>query len=233
MADSKPRYDEDLLSILAHDLRTPISSAKNFIELARQLGPLTDKQDEYIGKGLNALARMETLINDVSDMRRLSRDVPLSLEPCDLRLLIGEAVSFLEGAAHGVTTTTKMPDDLPEIPVDPNLMRQLLNNLIGNAIKYNREDGQVHITATEVDDYVQFTVQDTGYGIPADELEHIFEPFYRARNLTGRRIAGSGLGLAIVKLIVDKHNGEITVASTVDVGTTFTVKLPKTQPQTA
>lgn len=231
MPDSKPSYEKDLVNILAHDLRTPISSAMNFVELARQFGPLNDKQEEYIQKGLNALNRMEDIVNDVMELRRLDRDESLRTELCNLRLHIGEAISFLEGAANAndITISAEVPQDLPEVEADPNLIRQMLNNLLGNAIKYNREGGTVTVKAVYEDDTeaVRIDIVDTGYGVDEYALEEIFEPFVRARNHSGKRVAGTGLGLAIVKLIVEKHGGKIKAESVVQEGSRFVVRLPK------
>ncbi|MEM6281580.1 MAG: HAMP domain-containing sensor histidine kinase [Chloroflexota bacterium] len=221
-------YEQDFIRILAHDLRTPISSVRSFIDLAVQAGPLEERQGYMLERAIDGLNRMEKLVNDVLEMSRLGQDAPLNTEPCSLRLLIGEGVSFLGGAAaeHNITITTNIPEDLPDVPADPNLLRQVINNLVGNAIKYNVAGGSITVTAKTTDSHVAFAITDTGKGIPAEYHQQIFEPFERGKFNNRSKIRGSGLGLSIVRTIVEKHRGTVTLESTVGKGSTFTVSLP-------
>ncbi|MEL6272773.1 MAG: HAMP domain-containing sensor histidine kinase [Chloroflexota bacterium] len=227
MAERKD-FEQDLVRTLAHDLRTPISSVRSFIDFAMQTGPLEEKQVYMLERAIQGLERMDKLVTDVLEMSRLGRDAPLNLEPCNLRLLIGEGVSFLEGAAkeHNITITTDIPDNLPDVPADPNLLRHVINNLVGNAIKYNTDGGSITIKATQAETHIKFAVTDTGQGIPTEYHDQIFEPFERGNFNDRSKIRGSGLGLSIVKTIVEKHNGTITLESDVGTGSTFTVSLP-------
>jgi two-component system, OmpR family, phosphate regulon sensor histidine kinase PhoR len=229
MTQSEGQHDEELMSILAHDLRTPISSARSFVDMARYAGPLNEKQELFIERAMSALTRMEHLVNDVLDMSRVGQGGPLQVEPCDIRLLVGESVALVEGVAiaNKITVEMTFPDDLPPIAGDPNLLRQVVSNLITNAIKYNRPEGTVWIRGEAVANGLQLTVKDTGYGISDADMEQIFDPFYRASLGKKLKIDGSGLGLAIVQAVVERHNGQINVESTVDEGTTFTVTLPQ------
>lgn len=226
MAD---KYDKDLMSILAHDLRTPISSARSFIDLAAQSGDINEKQAKFLERAITVLGRMEGLVNDVLEMSRLERDGDLTFELCDMRLLIGESVSLLEGYAmeKQVGIQTQIHKDLPQIPGEPNLLRQMISNLVGNAVKYNRESGTVWVEAADGGDVLQMTVRDNGLGIPENDLPRVFEPFFRSSDGKLRKIEGSGLGLAIVKTIVERHHGTITAESVFGEGTTFIVMLPK------
>ncbi len=229
MTQFEGQQDEELMSVLAHDLRTPISSARSFIDMARVAGPLNEKQSLFVERAMDALTRMENLVNDVLDMSRVGRSGPLEPEPCDIRLLVGESVALVEGVsiANNISVEIDMPDDLPNVAGDPNLLRQLVSNLITNAIKYNRPDGTVWVSAEAVDENVRLVVKDTGYGIGESDMDQIFDPFYRASLGKKLRIDGSGLGLAIVQAVVTRHNGDISVTSEVDKGTTFTVTLPQ------
>jgi len=217
------------MSVLAHDLRTPISSARSFLDLTRSAGALNDQQEAFMERAQLALSRMESLVNDVLEMSRLGHGAALTQEPCDVRLLAGECVSVLEGmaTASGVQVRRALPDDLPTVSGDPNLLRQMLDNLIGNAIKYNREGGTVDVSASADAQWVRVSVQDTGLGIPPEELEHIFDPFYRSSVSKENRIDGTGLGLAIAQAVAVRHGGAIEVESVLDKGTTFTVQLPR------
>ncbi len=224
------RYDKDLVSVLAHDLRTPINSVRGFIEVATFSGEMNERQHAMLEKAMTALERMDALINDVLDMSRADSDAPLKLEDCDLRLILGEAVSLLEGAAAAkeMKIHVDAPVDLPEFQAEPHRVKQMVNNLLGNGVKYNGTGGEVWATASVDGDMMVLVVRDNGYGIPEEDLPHIFERFYRSDIGREKRISGSGLGLAIVKAIVDRHNGTIEVKSKPDEGTQFTVRLPMT-----
>ena len=222
------RYDKDLVSVLAHDLRTPINSVRGFIEVAMFSGEMNERQRGMLEKAMMALERMDTLINDVLDMSRADSDAPLKLEPCDMRLLVLEAVSLLEGAAAAkdMQVHVDIPENLPELQAEPHRIKQMVNNLLGNGLKYNGKGGEVWTSVAIDGEMMVFTVRDNGYGIPEEDLPNIFDRFYRSDMGRDKRISGSGLGLAIVKAIVERHDGAITVESVTDEGTQFTVRLP-------
>lgn len=221
-------YDKDLVSILAHDLRTPISSAKNFIDLAQHSGPLTDKQVMMIERAMKALERMEMLVNDVLEMSRVDQDAPVGREPVDMNLLIRECASLMEGiaAADGITLHLDIQDELAVLHGEQERLQQAVNNLVANGVKYNESGGNVWIKANSNKEALRLVVRDDGLGIPEEDLEHIFDRFYRSRMGKERRIDGTGLGLAIVKAVIEKHGGTIEVESVLEQGTTFTVNLP-------
>jgi len=156
---------------------------------------------------------------------------PLAVEVCDLRELVvdvAETAGIL-GEEAGVTAVHSMPEGPVRLAVDRHRIREMLLNMVTNAIKYTPQGGTVSLDLVEDDEAVIFTVRDTGIGIAAGDLPHIFERFWRAdpaRSRTGER-PGIGLGLAITKWIVEAHGGSITVQSRPGRGTLFTVWLPK------
>ncbi len=226
------RYDENLTSVMAHELRTPLSSVSSLIEMAMFAGDLNPRQTDMLEKAMLALERMNTLIDDVLEMSQADADTPLDLQPCDMRAIVNEAVALVDGVAErkSITVYADLPDDIPPIPAEANRIKHVPNNLISNAVKYNGEGGNVWVTLATTETDLILTVKDNGYGIPPEDLPHIFERFFRSRLGKDRRIHGSGVGLAIVKTIVERHNGTIAVQSELDKGTTFTVRLPRRQP---
>ena len=125
------------------------------------------------------------------------------------------------------TIETDIPQDLPLVYADPARIRQAIINLLDNAIKYTPDGGAVTLMAALLDQQIQVAIQDNGYGIPSDELPYLFERFRRVKGVEGK-IDGTGLGLAITKALVEQHGGQITVATKVGAGSTFTVFLPLT-----
>jgi signal transduction histidine kinase len=127
----------------------------------------------------------------------------------------------------GVSLRLHLPPDAVALPHDPPRMGQVLGNLIGNAIKFTPQGGTVDVSVEATADGAAFTVSDTGVGIDPDELEHVFDRFYRGTRRREERAGGSGLGLAIARSIVDMHHGRISISSTPDVGTDVLVTLPR------
>ena len=127
---------------------------------------------------------------------------------------------------RGISVRTAIPSDLPPVEADPDRLRQIVQNLVENALRYTPAGGTVQITLRAEDGGLRFQVADTGRGIGAADLPHIFEHFYRADPSRARASGGTGLGLAIVKSLVEAHHGRVTVESTPGAGSTFTVRLP-------
>ena len=168
------------------------------------------------------------MVNDLLELSRFSTGrVQLEHESVDLQTLTEEAIEQLE-----LQATTKMIDvnlninnSIPAIDADRARLMQAIQNLIDNAIKYNRPNGTVDITLTCNESTVELSVHDTGNGIPSDELDSIFDSFYRIHD-SEHDEGGIGLGLTIVRQIIEAHNGEIKVESELGVGSTFSLRLP-------
>jgi len=224
---------EEMLGIVSHDLRNPANAVKM---LAKSI--FDDAEDELVpARALERVAVMrqaaeqiDALIQDLLDTTRLAGG-PLSVRPCAADV-VGLTTRALEGlkpiadAGH-VSLVAALSPDLPAAFVDPDRFVQLLSNLIGNAIKFTPPGGEVTVTAELDDGELLFVVTDTGEGISAEQLPHVFERFYQAPRDAGRTIRhGAGLGLPISRGIVEAHGGNIWISSTPGVGTSVRFSLP-------
>jgi signal transduction histidine kinase len=181
-------------------------------------------------EGIEAAARrMVTLINDLSDVTRLQMGALLTLDrrPTDLIALARGVIGQQHDLDHRLMLETELENLV--VTVDPNRIERVLDNLVGNALKYSPAGGTIVVRVARADDEdtarALLVVQDAGLGIPAPDLPHIFERYYRAGNVRGR-IAGTGIGLASVRQIVEQHGGAVAVESREGLGTTVTVRLP-------
>lgn len=173
---------------------------------------------------------MRKLIEDLLDMTRIeSGQFHRQLEPLDLREVAAEALETARGPAAEAGLTLELHADQPvPISADHRELEMILNNLVSNAVKYNRPQGRVDVTITAEADQAVIRVADTGIGMSPEETAKLFNEFVRIRNEKTRNVLGSGLGLSIVRKLVLLYEGSIEVASTPDVGSTFTVRLNRT-----
>ena len=220
----------DFVSMVSHELRTPMTSIKGYISLLRQgvAGPLLPKQETFLDIVQRNVDRMTTLINDLLDVSRIeSGKIQLDIQETQITDLAKWVVETMQVNAEekGLTLTLDAPPDLPTVKTDWRRITQVFTNLIGNAIAYTPA-GEVHVSLQKVSNAVQVSVQDTGIGIGPEDMNHIFERFYRAENEVVRAVGGTGLGLPIVKSFVEMHGGRIWVESTPGEGSTFTFILP-------
>lgn len=223
----RPEAWTDLLDVVAHDLKTPITAVKGYLELIEQAGELNEAQQGYADRAYAGLRRMEQLVMMLLDLTWIDADKPLDLRAVDLTRLTEEAAMLQEGVAarRDIRIELKLTPGVGTIQADQRRLSQVLNNLISNAIKYNRDTGLIELTGDGDPNQVWLSVRDTGIGIAPDEIDEIFTRFYRARGSRATRTEGTGLGLSIVKAIVEKHGGSIRVESEPGVGSTFTVTL--------
>jgi signal transduction histidine kinase len=226
---SAPSESEmDLLGTVAHDLKTPISSIKSFVDLIRQDGGLTERQERYLGRVDLALQNMTNLVNDLLDLVWLEGGMELKMAPCNLLDVARSQVHALEGYAQEKGVTLQLTNDanLTLVRGDERRLGQVVSNLIGNGIKYNRPGGSIWIHVERLEKALQVTIRDNGIGIAAEDLPHVFDRFFRARHPNASHIEGSGLGLAIVKAIVEQHGGTITISSVPNEGSTVQFTIP-------
>ena len=220
----------EFVADVSHELRTPIAALKMYTELQRE-GDVDDAtRREFLHRSTDQIARLEWLSTNLLDLSRIDAGIyPLDMREGDLRDPVQAVVQALSEVAveRGVSLDSAVPAEPVELRFDRERMVQLLNNLVGNGLKFTPRGGSVSVELTEADEAVTIEVRDTGPGIPADELPHIFERFYRGTNTGDARASGSGLGLAIVRSIVEMHDGEIDVASVLDEGTLFRIRLPR------
>ncbi len=221
-----------LLSTVSHELRTPLASIKGFATtLLRddvQWEPAA--QREFLQIIDQEADRLSELIDNLLAMSRLEAGVlRMDLGRVELAPLISEVVAGMELRARGHTLAADVPADLPEVWADDRRVRQVLHNLIDNALKYS-SGGEVVVRARHEGDAVQVSVCDQGMGIPSDQLTRIFERFYQVEGAGKRRAGGAGLGLSICKGIVEAHGGRIWAESTPGLGSTFHFTLPVQPP---
>jgi signal transduction histidine kinase len=223
------RAREDLLSIVSHDLRNPLSvivlTATQIARsaAARKAGSRMRRRTDGIRR---AAAQMARLVDDLDDLSKIEAGKLLFVakEPRDARQLLRQSVETFRPLARArkLTLTMELGRDRCRLFCDGDRIQQILSNLIGNAVKFTREGGTITARVRRSGAQVIFSVLDTGTGIPADQLAHVFEPYWQAR-LTRK---GLGLGLSVAKAIVDAHGGRIWVESTVGRGSTFSFALP-------
>jgi two-component system phosphate regulon sensor histidine kinase PhoR len=200
----------------------------NHVLLEGMAGPLGEKQQDFVGRESKKIEGLLDLINDLLDVAKIEAGQFVQHQvPTDLSQVIDECIGFLEPQAQeqGVTLS-HVCQDLKPVKADPKSMEEIFSNLISNAINYSPEGGKVAVTAKGLGEYIEIRVEDTGIGIPPEELPKIFDKFYRVKHPKTRQVIGTGLGLAIVKGAVEAHQGSIDVESTLDKGTTFRILLP-------
>ncbi len=223
------RDKDAFLAVLTHDMRTPLTSIKGYASILRDRDLGRDQQTHIAKIILRSEENLLEIVNNILDIEKLQSGTPILLErnEFDLALLVKSAAEPLESLAMEKNITLCY-DEVPSpvmVTADERKIQRVLTNLISNAIKYTPEGGEVTVGTRLKGSYALFEVVDTGYGIPEDELPHIFERFRRVKR--HQKVAvGTGLGLAIVKSLVDAHDGEISVVSQEEVGSAFTVKLP-------
>ncbi len=225
-SEQATRVRDEVLQIVAHDLRTPL----HVISLS--VGALQKRQPEVsasCGKQLatiqRAVERANRLIQDLLDVARMEAGgLTVERRPMEVGPLIQEVFEHHQSLmeAKSLQWTSWVPEDSPALLVDHDRVLQVFSNLLGNAIKFTPEGGQLVLRAERMGDWMRFSVSDTGPGIPAAQLPHLFEPFWQAR--AGRE--GAGLGLAIARGLVEAHGGRLWIESSPGVGSTFSFTLP-------
>jgi signal transduction histidine kinase len=222
----------EFVSVASHELKTPINVIIGYLQLLEEgvYGPLTPQQQEIhktLGIQANTLLRLVKQLLDVSRFEAGGGRLELRTIRLDsLRKELENAFHVL-AVQREVKFCVEEKDGLPEeVHWDLDRINEVLGNLLSNAFKFTPHGGSVTLTIEPIDGAVRMQVRDTGAGIPAQQLPHIFEKFYQADNQGSARAAGSGLGLAIAKQIVDAHGGTISCESKPGIGTAFTITLP-------
>ncbi|MGW2051768.1 sensor histidine kinase [Streptomyces sp. NPDC001858] len=215
-----------MVSDVAHELRTPLSTIRSWLE-AVQDGIATSDQ-ALVDSLLEEALLLQHIVDDLQDLAEADAgQLRIHPEPLRVRDLLDHVATVHHGRAEtaGVALTTRTEGDL-ELSGDPVRLRQVVGNLVSNALRHTPPGGSVTLRARRAGDDVTIEVADTGTGIPAEDLPRVFDRFWRAEKSRSRRTGGSGLGLAIVRRLTEAHGGTVTVTSTVGVGTVFVVRLP-------
>jgi len=218
-----------LLADVAHELRTPLSVLQgNLRAILDEVYPLDQNEIARLYEQTRFLSR---LVNDLHELAQAeAKKLPLDFQEIALKPLLESTIETFRprAEADGVHLQCHTSNNLPNIHVDSARLRQVLQNLLANALRHTSAEGQITIQADTIPQAVQLSINDTGEGISPEHLPHIFDRFYRTDPARGRDKGGAGLGLAIVRAIVEAHGGTISAMSEVGQGTTFTIELPLT-----
>lgn len=213
---------------IAHELRTPLSLILGHAEAVHDgVLPPTHENFEIIRE---EAARLEHLINDLRTLSLADAgELSIQLQTIEPQRLIHEVSSLYQYQAQrkNITLDLDIAPDLPNVEVDPGRMTQVITNILDNALRHTLEGGRIVLSAREVDDMVELSVQDSGSGLTLDEIDRIFERFYRADPSRQREDGGSGLGLAIARSIVQAHGGQVSAESEAGAGLKVKIRLPK------
>ena len=220
----------EFVADVSHELRTPIAALRAFTELQCDGQVDEPTRREFLDRSSEQISRLEWMSTNLLDLSRIDAGIfPLDMRPGDLRDPIRSVVEAHAELAEqrGVSLLSEVPHAPVMLLFDRERIVQLLSNLVGNGLKFTPRGGEVRVTLTDVPEGATLVVRDTGPGILAAELPHVFERFFRGTNVGEARASGSGLGLAIARSIVEMHGGQIEAASAIGEGSAFTVRLPR------
>jgi len=228
------RLKNEFFALVSHELRTPLTSIIGYLDIVREeeAGEINEQQGRYLGVIDRNARRLMRLVGDLLFVAQVEAGT-LSLErgEVDLAAVGADSVEAARPRADGQGVLLALDAEPLELHGgDHDRLGQLVDNLVSNALKFTPEGGRIGVRIAQEGEEALIEVSDTGTGIEAEELEHLFERFYRAQAATDAAVPGIGLGLSICQAIADGHGGSISVASEVGVGTTFSVRLPLRQP---
>ncbi len=231
LQDSGKQIRFQFLSVLSHELKAPLNAVEGYLKMIREkeLGENITDYDTIIDRSLDRIKGMRTLILDLLDFTKVeSGKMKQDISPVDLSKVATTAIDTMRpySIQRDVTVNLDAPGNLL-FNADADEIEIIFNNLISNAIKYNKEGGSVDCTIVENDDDITIRVSDSGIGMTQPEMDRLFQDFVRIKNEKTKHITGSGLGLSIVRKLTENYGGRIEVNSKPDLGSTFIVTLPK------
>jgi len=233
LAEEKRQVRFNFISVLAHELKAPLNAVEGYLNILRTTEE--DQNLQMIERSIVRVDGMKKLIGDLLDLTRIeSGQRERTIKRLDLHQLAEASMDLLAGDAerHGITITLEADDDV-ELLADAGEVEIVLNNLVSNAVKYNRDGGTVTIVLQRKGDAMRIAVTDTGIGLAPEEAAKLFREFTRIKNEHTVKILGSGLGLSTVRKIANMYDGEAVVKSEPGVGSTFTVTLHDAVPEPA
>jgi PAS domain S-box-containing protein len=227
------RMRSEFVHTVSHDLRSPLTSVIGYTELVERAGTLNDIQRDFLARIQSSVQQITGLINDLLDIGSMEAGFDTRREFIQLEGILRYTLDMLQGQIKSkhLDVKTDIGPSLPALRANPIRLRQVMDNVVGNAIKYSFPDGKIDISIHEEGEQIILKVTDAGPGIPVSDQPRIFDKFYRGSNIA--EVEGSGLGLAIVKTIVESHQGRIWVESVEGKGSSFFIVLPVlTEPAT-
>jgi signal transduction histidine kinase len=238
-AQAADRAKNEFLAMVGHELRTPLNAVIGFSEIMDQqiFGALGDERyDAYVDDILGSSRHLLGVINDIIDVVKLElREVTLRPDGIAVARLLDTCAAFVREKARkdGLDLEVQAPDGLPELVADPQKVRQMLINLLTNAVKFTEQGGRVRLAAEAAGDEIRFVVADTGVGMAPEEIETVLQPFKQADGSLARTHEGLGLGLPLSARLAEAHGGRLAVESEPGAGTTVTINLPLRPPEDA
>ena len=222
---------DEFISMASHQLRTPLTSIKGYVSMLMDgdVGEVSEEQKHLLQEAFMSSERMVRLIGDFLNVSRLQTGkFVLDKHPVDLAKIVSEEVEGLQTNAQsrGLSFTFKKLKNIPELNLDENKIHQVIMNFCDNAIYYSKENSNINVSLAVVNNQVEFSVKDTGIGVPADEQAQLFNKFFRATNARKQRPDGTGVGLFLAKKVIDAHDGKIVFESEEGKGSTFGFRLP-------
>ncbi len=221
------KIKSEFVERVSRDIRSPLTTIQGYVELIERMGPINDQQRQFINRIIFAVQSITALLSDLLELGRIEAGFEADREPTHFAMVLRYA---LDGAQQTLTQKAldlqvSLPEETSMIMGNPLRLRQMVDNLLDNAIKFTPNAGAISVSLSVQDTFLVLQIADTGIGIPVEDQPHVFDKFYRATNARDR-YKGAGLGLSIVKGIVDKHNGRIWLESHEHKGTSFTIMLP-------
>jgi signal transduction histidine kinase len=225
------RLKSEFISIVSHQLRSPLSNLKWSIELlmSGKIGRVEEKQVEYFKILKENSNRMHELVSDLLTVSRIeSARLPFRKEEFSMQELVRGLINQYKAltAAYNVKVFFNEKKDLPHVFSDPSRIKLVMENLLDNAIRYTKEKGEINIELSQKNNNIYFSIKDNGVGIPEKDKKYIFQKFFRSGNALKRQTKGSGLGLYISKAIIKRAKGKIGFHSTENKGSTFWFTIP-------
>ena len=222
----------DFVSTVSHDLRNPLTFMRGYISMLPMVGEINDQQDEYIDKIVTGIDQMTKMVDDLLDLSRIEAGIDFDQTDVEVKPLLSDIAEEYWQHAHlaGLKIKVDVSPKVSTVRCDQALIRQAITNLVGNAVKYAPNSGDLWLRANQTTSKVIISVEDHGPGIPEDAIIRLFEKFYRVKQPGTERVKGTGLGLAIVKTIAERHGGQVRCHSKVGEGSKFFIELPHKRP---
>lgn len=227
----KDHIKDEYVSRVTHDIKGHLAAIQSclYIGMDESFGPLSEKQSDFLGRAFNRTIQLTDFVKELLNLTQMRLSGRLKVELFSLPDSISQAIETVTRKAKdkSIALSSNVESSVGQIIGDEFSIKEMITNLLFNAIKYTPENKTVQLNAKGHNDHIQIDISDKGIGIPEDEIGNVFDEFFRASNARKKEKDGTGLGLSIVKQIVDRHGGKISVQSQQDKGTTFTVILPK------